>query len=59
MAEIKLRVERGAGKLLLVMDRNKGGNPNLPQRVAGCPPTYKDLEIGKGNADRWQREASV
>jgi DNA modification methylase len=59
-AEIKLRAERDAGKLLKQMEKNKG------VRLGGCivqppenTPKLKDLGIEKTQSMRWQQIADL
>lgn len=58
-AEIKIRAERRAGEILAEGERNPGGNPNLLHRATGLPPSYKDMDIERTEAHRWQSVARI
>lgn len=55
-AQIRLRAERRAGKLLEEMPKAKGGNPNLPTGSKKEPvDTLADLGITKKQSSEWQK----
>jgi hypothetical protein len=58
-ADLTLRARRGVGDMLKVMDKNRGGNPNLLQTATGCQPTYSELGLERTKAHRLQQIASV
>jgi hypothetical protein len=60
-AEIKIRAERRAGKILIEMDLHSGRpserNGSIVEPL--CPPRLSDLGIDKKQSFRWQKIASV
>jgi hypothetical protein len=59
VAEIKLRAERRAGKLLATMPKNTGSRGQGVPFHDGSTLTLKDLGISHQQSHRWQREAAV
>lgn len=61
LAEIKIRAERKAGKILKDIEKNKGGQPSQKNQShdATSSPTLKDMGITKDQSSRWQMEAEV
>ena len=62
-AEEMLRVERRGGEMLLVMEKNPGGQAEhefyRSHDVTSRPPTYTELGLDKMTASRWQRLARL
>ena len=63
-AEIKLRAERRAGKILKETEKNEGGRPaeNPLHDERGYivqPQTLKELGISEIQSHRWQLEAGI
>ena len=56
-AEIKLRAERKAGRMLIEQDMNKGAA--VSEESAGEIPRLKDLGISYSQSSRWQAIAGI
>ena len=61
VAEIKLRAERQAGRLLAEMEKQDGGDAMRARShdVTEVPPTLADLGIERMQSSRWQAIASL
>jgi site-specific DNA-methyltransferase (adenine-specific) len=59
--EIKVRAERRAGELLARMPKQAPGDYRAKRYQADTvpPPSYKDLEVSKVEASKWQRIAGI
>jgi len=58
-AELKLRAERKAGRILIGMER-RGCADGLSRKGShNATPSLKDINITKTQSSRWQKEASI
>jgi hypothetical protein len=66
-AEIKIRAQRRAGEILSRIESQQGKRADLPEAVtspnggrsSGKHQTYKEADISKGKAQRWQTIAAI